>query len=160
MRYLYLTMVFLIALAGCGGGGGHRDPLSITGSSELAIGDNENVDDSLYESRSFEATRNGWVQVTMASTELDPYILVYQGTDENSELGHDDDSGTSQSSVFFFSAEKDHTYTVKFTTYGTGVDTGNYTYTIKEVTGPATTNQALMLNSTKPIQDPAMKRSK
>ncbi|MCX6345058.1 MAG: hypothetical protein NT018_08285 [Armatimonadetes bacterium] len=160
MKYLYFAIVFLVALAGCGGGGGHRDPLNITGSAELTLADNENVDDSLYESQSFEATRNGWVQVTMSSTDLDPYILVYSGTDENNEVGHDDDSGTSQNSVFFFSAEKDHTYTVKFTTYGSGAKTGHYTFTIKEVTGPDTKNQAIMLNSAKPIQDPAMKRSK
>ena len=164
MRYLYFAMVFLIALAGCGGGHPAEpkvDPnlLYITGSAELTLADNANVDDSLYESQSFEATRSGWVQVTMSSTDLDPYILVYSGTDENNEVGNDDDSGTNQNSVFFFSAEKDHTYTAKFTTYGSGAKTGRFTFTIIEVTGP-NTNQATMLNSAKPIQDPAMKRAK
>lgn len=159
MKYAYAILACFFALAGCGGGGGSRAPLNITGYAELTHSDGVNRDGSLYDSRSFTATRDGWIQVSMSSTVLDPFIVVYRGTNEDYEVGHDDDSGSRSDAVFFFHAERGKTYTAKFTTYGSGARTGTYSFTIKEITSPEAT-RAHTLATDKLPQDTEMKKAK
>ena len=158
MNYRWMILVCLLIIAGCGGGGG-RDPLNVSGYADLTMSDGVNQDDSLYDSQSFSTTRDGWVQVTMSSSTLDSYLIVYRGVTEDVEVGYDDDSGTKGNAVYFFHAGRGETYTAKFTTNGEGTHTGDYTFSIKEVTGPDTT-RTLALTAGKQPHDPAMKRTK
>jgi hypothetical protein len=158
MKYGFVVIMCLLAIAGCGGGGSH--PLNISGYNDLSLTDGVNQDDSLYDYALFTTTRAGWVQVTMDSTAFDPYLIVYRGTTETTEVGHDDDSGSNTNAVFFFHANAGETYTVKFTSYGAGAKLGNYSFTIKEVTGPIALNMVKPLAEGKTPQDPAMKRAK
>lgn len=160
MRYIYAILVLacLFAIAGCGGGGG-REPLTITGSDALTASDGVNQDGSLYDAQSFTTTRDGWVQVSMSSATLDCYLIVYRGVTEDVEVGFDDDSGTKGNAVYFFHAGRDETYTAKFTTYGEGSHVGDYTFTIKEITSPDRT-RAMALTAGKLTHDPAAKRAK
>lgn len=134
MRYLYFIPLLLLVLSGCGGGGG-GNPLNIRNSGDLTFSDGRNNDGSLYDNYTFRATRDGWIQVTMSSTELDSYIVVYEGQDEGKQVGYDDDSGSDGDAIFVFWAYGGETFTAKFTTYGSGAITGHYKYSIKEITG-------------------------
>jgi hypothetical protein len=99
MRYLYVALIVLFVIAGCGGDGG-SDPVNISGTASLTSTDGENVDGSLFDARAFTATRDGWVQIAMNSSAVDPYVVAYHGGDDGTEVGHDDDSGSGTNALF------------------------------------------------------------
>jgi len=133
--FLITALVALtLAMAGCGGGGG-TDPLDIFGTAALTSSDPTNNDGSLYDERYFTATRNGYIAVSMSSDDLDAYVVVYEGRNEETRVGTDDDSGPGTNALLYFYARKGWVYTAKFTTSEAEAITGDYIYTIAEVDG-------------------------
>lgn len=137
-------LVIICATVGCGGGGKDKGPDKppITGDGRLTTSSPQNMDDSRYSTIHFKAARDGYIVVSMSSDGTnpisDPYLLVYEGGSDdysnNTYLGSNDDGGSGLDARYRFWAERDETYSVKFTTYGSGSKTGTYYYSIVEDT--------------------------
>jgi hypothetical protein len=170
---LLSAILTVVTLAGCGGGGGgggvNDDSVvslsgTIDGTGSLTPSDSENIDHSHYDKVLIRPTHDGYVYVSMESTEMDPYIVVYQGTvgDPDYQIISDDDSGEINNAYCEFYASADETYMIMLTSskpdnfgnyrYTIGIDSGSYSLS----RGPKKSKDI----NDKPVIEPAKKASR
>lgn len=126
-----LTVGFVFLLSGCNSiGTGTVNTVLSSGSGSLGPGDSIAQDGSYLNDVTFTPPRSGYVTIIMNSTSIDPYLLVYLGSNDTNQLGSDDDNGPGTNAVFTFYVQSGVTYMARFTTSGPGAKPGNYTYSI------------------------------
>ncbi|MEN6305776.1 MAG: hypothetical protein ABFD96_23830 [Armatimonadia bacterium] len=142
-RYIWLLLlaVPVLFVMGCGGDG--HDRIDISRSGTLTTSDILLADDSRADLVRVRATRDGFIHVTMTSSDVDPYLQVFEGAaydfedlqdlfDDGKLIDSDDDSGSGVNAELVFRAEDNQVYTIVLTT-SEGNDLGSYRYTIREV---------------------------
>jgi hypothetical protein len=103
----------------------------LSGSGRLQAGDHTATDGSYIDDYTFTPQRDGYVTILMNSSSIDAYLLVYQGTNDTTLLGSNDDSGPGTDAVLTIYVQNGVTYMARFTSSGAGAKTGDYTYSIR-----------------------------
>lgn len=129
---IVLVLFAFFALAGCS----KPEPISQTHQGRIEQGDQVlQVDNSLYDSYSFEAAEGMTITATMVSTEFDAYLHLIDAAG-NQLVQNDDDAtmgegvnGEHTNSKITFIAPSTGTYSIWANAYNAG-QTGAYTLTI------------------------------
>jgi len=137
-KFLFMGSVALLlflVLAGCGGSGsgtiaeGYGDITSL----DTVLGNGAYADKMI----GLRAYKDGWVCVDMISSEVDSYLIAWEGSaddfDDVTFIGEDDDSGDYDPDArLVFPVYDGEYFSVKFTTYGSN-DFGSYYYRVHYV---------------------------
>lgn len=159
MKPIILLIALLLLIPGCGGGG--SSSLDVSGSGTLTRFDSENEDGSVSDKYSFVAKHDGYIEVSMSSEAFDPYVVVYEGYDEEVRVGEDDDSGPGDDAEFRFYATRGSSFTAKFTSSEAGLHTGDYHFGVREVDAPRSVVSDEPATATAKVRvDPATKNTK
>jgi len=129
-----VSLLLLFTLLGCGGSS--ENNLIQQGSSYLSSTDIHTVDGSYAEDLQFQAKKDGYIQVDMMSSDLDSYIVVWNGTaadpDASTLIGNNDDGGVGHNARLIFASSRGAYYTCRFTTFRGGFS-GSYDYSVSQV---------------------------
>lgn len=163
---LVASITVMLLFSGCSGSGS-SNRLDMSGNGSLSDTDMTYNAGQYLDLQPFTATRNGYIVIEMKTTASnsmnDPAIRVVNGNCTTADsyntsfnnfgyVVRDDDSGAGLNAMAHFTANKNQTYTVAFTSYEAG-DTGNYSWRIYETNSPPAA-QSVNQNSanSKPVQ--------
>ncbi|MCK5650347.1 MAG: caspase family protein [Gemmatimonadetes bacterium] len=123
---------FVIAGGGSGGPGPTTLVAGRSNSGELTTSDPTLPDDSYFDAWTYHGTAGESITVTMTSSELDSYLLVFRGSLEDGEwMAEDDDSGGGVDASVTLTLPTAGVYTVAANTFGAG-QTGSYQISVEE----------------------------
>ena len=126
-------MTGMMVFSGCGGSDKGFNPVIKSGDGSITSSDTPLADGSYGDTIHFTTERAGVVIVSMSSSDVDSYVVVWSGSADDytsyTLIGEDDDSGIGLDSLFGFLASANSTYTVRFCTSGAS-DFGPYKYLI------------------------------
>jgi len=123
---------FAIAGGGSGGPGGTTLVAGRSHSGELTTSDAAMTDDSYFDTWTYYGTAGESITVTMTSSELDPFVLVFRGSLEDGEwMAEDDDSGGGLDASLDLTLPTGGVYTVVANTFEAG-ETGSYQISVGE----------------------------
>ena len=135
-----LSLLPVLALAGCGGGGASPNPSSsgpITVDNSLSRSDFFDSDDNrYYDIYVCDAQYTGTATVGMESDEVDSYLLIYRknSSGDYDLIAQDDDSGSGNDAFTEFSVDRGDTYRIIATSSGSE-ERGDYDLHLSEELG-------------------------
>lgn len=114
------------------GGGGTTLVAGRSHSGELTTSDGTMNDESYFDTWTYHGSAGEAITLTMSSSDLDPFLLVFRGSFEDGEwLAEDDDSGGGLDAAVTLTLPTSGAYTVVANTFDAG-QTGSYQISVAE----------------------------